>query len=324
MGARAQAFDVVIPSVGRGTLYALLVALVGVGVVAPDEIIVVDDRPDSDRPLVVPETIRVLQSGGGGPARARNVGWRAGKAPWVVFLDDDVTLGAGWLDALRRDLDAASPEIGGIQGRIVVPLPSDRRPTDWERNVAGLESARWATADMAYRRSFLERVGGFDERFPRAFREDADIALRVMAHGGTLRSGTRCVVHPPRPTDRWVSVRAQRGNADDSLMRALHGSSWRRQSEAGSASRFALHALTTAVGSVAISLALFGRRRQARLVSAAGCALMAEFTLRRMLAGPRTRAELTTMALTSPLIPPLAIYHRVRGMATARRALLGN
>ena len=36
---------------------------------------------------------------------------------------------------------------------------------------------------MAYRRAALAAVGGFDERFPRAFREDADLALRMMAAG---------------------------------------------------------------------------------------------------------------------------------------------
>ena len=51
-----------------------------------------------------------------------------------------------------------------------MPLPDGRRPTDWERSTAGLQDARWATADMAFARGALEAVGGFDERFPRAYR----------------------------------------------------------------------------------------------------------------------------------------------------------
>ena len=74
--------------------------------------------------------------------------------------------------------------ISGIQGRIVVPV--GERPTDWERNVAGLQDAQWATADMAYRREALAQVGGFDERFPRAYREDA-----AAPSGGTRPTGSR-------------------------------------------------------------------------------------------------------------------------------------
>ena len=77
---------------------------------------------------------------------------------------------------------------------------------------------------MAYRRAALESVHGFDERFPRAFREDADLAApgpgrRLAAEPRAARTTT----HPVRPADRWVSVRVQAGNADDALMRALHG-----------------------------------------------------------------------------------------------------
>lgn len=80
-------------------------------------------------------------------------------AEWIAFLDDDVVPFPSWAVDLSRDLDGLAPEVGGSCGRIVVPLPAGRRATDWERNVAGLETARWATADLAYRRTVLERVG---------------------------------------------------------------------------------------------------------------------------------------------------------------------
>src|ERR687885_130646 len=104
--------------------------------------------------------------------------------------------GSEWCAALERDLSELPWDVAGSQGRVRVPLPRGRRPTDWERNVAGLERARWATADMAYRRSVLEELGGFDERFPRAYREDADLALRAIAAGYSLVRGTRTVDHP--------------------------------------------------------------------------------------------------------------------------------
>ncbi|MGV9241931.1 glycosyltransferase family 2 protein, partial [Streptomyces nigra] len=220
----APAYSVVIPTIGRPCLADCLRALAAADGHPPEEIVVVDDRPEADGPLPLAAAgplggrLRTLRTGGRGPAAARNAGWRTVLAPWTVFLDDDVQVLPDWSRRLADDLAAAGSSTGGVQGRLRVPLPEDRRPTDWERGTAGLEQAAWATADMAYRTAALMDVQGFDERFGRAFREDADLALRVEEAGWSLRRGQRTTRHPVRPADRWVSVRAQRGNADDALM----------------------------------------------------------------------------------------------------------
>jgi histidinol-phosphate phosphatase family protein len=322
------AYDVVVPTVGRESLRTLLDALSGPGASGPlpARVIVVDDRRDRAAPLPLPPAVDVVVLPGParGPAAARNVGWRAGRSPWVAFLDDDVLPPRDWRAALARDLDAvdAEPHVGGSQGVVTVPLPAGRRPTDWERNVAGLQDARWITADMAYRRRCLASVGGFDERFPRAYREDADIALRAIAKGWSLVQGERRVEHPVRPADRWVSVRAQAGNADDPLMRALHGRGWRSAAGVARGSRRA-HALTTAAGFAALWSLASGRghRRRAALATAAWCASTARFAWRRIAPGPRTRDEVVTMVLTSIAIPPVAIHHWLRGWLALPRSL---
>ena len=148
--------SVVVPTVGRPSLHDVLAALAGL-----PEVIVVDDRPDTGGPLAVPPWVTVIRGRGAGPAAARNVGWRAAGGEWVAFLDDDVLPDPGWAGRLAADL-AVAPEVGAVQGRVVVPLPTGRPPTDWERCTAGLGDARWVTADMAYRRAVLAEVGGFD------------------------------------------------------------------------------------------------------------------------------------------------------------------
>ncbi|WP_344600162.1 glycosyltransferase family 2 protein, partial [Streptomyces glaucus] len=227
-------YAVVVPTLVRGTLADCLAALAAATGPPPERIVLVDDRPGPDagpealeHPLSVLGDLRertvVLRGGGRGPAAARNTGLRAVTAPWTAFLDDDVQVGPHWCDQLARDLAEAAPDTAGVQGVITVPLPGGRRPTDWERGTAGLARARWITADMAYRTDALKQAGGFDERFERAFREDADLALRLLDAGWRIRRGRRTTRHPVRPASRWVSLEQQRGNADDALMRRLHG-----------------------------------------------------------------------------------------------------
>jgi histidinol-phosphate phosphatase family protein len=266
--ARATAgFDLVVPTVGRESLARLLAALAAATGPLPGRVLLVDDRRDRSAPLLrqrPPERLagrlRVLAGPPGrGPAAARNLGWRAAVAPWVAFLDDDVVPAPTWLADLEADLADLPAEVAGSQGRLSVPLPAGRRPTDWERNVHGLETARWATADMAYRRAVLAAVGGFDERFPRAYREDADLALRVVGAGYRIERGRRAVTHPVRPAGGLVSVRLQAGNADDVLMGALHGRGWREMAGVPRGRR-GRHLAITAAGVVAVALLLFARR----------------------------------------------------------------
>lgn len=317
--ARAVAFDIVVPSAGRPSLARLLGALAAQEGPSPKQIVVVDDRRQAGgAPLVrrVPpalaERLTIVRCGGRGPAAARNLGWRAGRARWVAFLDDDAIPPPDWAEALVRDLSSLSAHVGGSQGRIRVPLPRDRRATDWERNVAGLEHAQWASADIAYRRSVLEEAGGFDERFGRAYREDSDLALRVVALGYAIERGSRTVEHPVGPSNWWRSVSLQRGNADDALMRALHGRRWRALAGAP-AGRLPAHTVIVAAALAAPPLALARRRRLAAALGLGAAAGVGELAWRRIAPGPRTPHEVARMLSTSVAVPFAACFHRVRG-----------
>src|SRR3954454_2457577 len=276
--------SVVVPTIGRPSLDVLLDALAAASGPRPAELILVDDRPSGealrpDRPGLPP--VRVVRTGGGGPARARNLGWRTARTEWIAFLDDDVVPDADWYERLAADLADLPPDVAGSQGRVRVPLPADRRATDWERGTAGLGTSSWITAALAYRRAALAAVGGFDERFPRAFREDSDLALRVMDAGGRLVRGERWVTHPVRPADRWISLRVQAGNADDVLMRRLHGPTWRTRADAALGRR-PQHTAVTAAALAAAGLAVAGKPRAAALAAAAWAAGTAEFAWARI------------------------------------------
>jgi hypothetical protein len=175
---------------------------------------------------------------------------------------------------------------------------------------------------MAYRHVALAAVGGFDERFPRAYREDTELAYRVAAAGWRLTEGRRRVTHPVRPEGRWISLRTQRGNADDALLRRLYGPRWRSVLDVP-AGRRRTHAAVTAAGVVALAGALVSAwstgsvraaARSAALAAGGTAALAtAEFARARIAPGPRSAGEVGVMLATSVVIPPLATAHWLRG-----------
>jgi hypothetical protein len=306
----------VVPTIGRPSLAALLDSLAASRGPLPDRIVLVADGVPVAPvvPAALGGRVTVVRGDGAGPAAARNAGWRRASTRWVAFLDDDVVVPDDWLERLDEDLAAAEPDVGGVQGRIRVPLPAERPPTDWERNVSGLEDAQWATADMVYRRDALAAVGGFDERFPRAYREDADLGLRVTAAGWRIVCGRRHVLHPVRPAGPLVSLRLQAGNADDPLMRVLHGRAWRERAGVPRGRR-PRHLATVLAGLIGLTGWARGRRRLAALGAAGWLAGTAEFAWARIAPGPRDARELVRMLLTSALIPPAATYHWLAGWA---------
>lgn len=364
VGRDAADYAIVIPTLGRPSLYRLLDDLVAQTGPPPREIVLVDDRPDPQPPLEIGDAlegwarVRVVTGLGRGPAAARNLGAHLVATPWVAYLDDDVRVGPDWATGLASDLADLPGSVAGSQAHLTVPVARHRRPTDWERATAGLEHAHWITADMAFRREALLAVAGFDERFPRAYREDADLARRLRQAGWDLVRGERSVSHPVRPATRGTSLRVQRGNADDALMRRMHGPDWRQEAQAGRG-RFRWHVATvasaaTAIGTGAAALLLSRKaaepatglsaltgssagtgastrtgpskvRRSAlrRLAVAAATAwlgLTADFALRRIAPGPRDAQEVGEMLWTSAAIPFAAVWHRLHGEWRHRHA----
>jgi GT2 family glycosyltransferase len=259
------------------------------------------ERPDA------PE-IRYLEAETrGGPAAARNIGWRAARGAIIAFTDDDCVPSAGWLAA---GLDAfADPSVAAVCGRILVPMPA--APTDWERNVAGLEQAPFATANCFYRRRALELIGGFDERFTAAYREDSDLQFRLLAQG--LRCASQpsaVVVHPVRPAPWGISLRLQRNNVFNALLYKKHPALYCRLIQAQPPWRY-YAMVATFIGACAAGFA--DRPWIAGGALAVWLALTAEFCRRRLRHTSRRIGHIIEMAVTSALIPPLAVFWRIRG-----------
>jgi len=118
-----------------------------------------------------------------GTGAARNLGWRAARAPLIAFTDDDCEVAPEWLSTL---IEAARRHPGAVlQGR-TEPILRERStlgPLSRTKEVTSL-GPYFETCNIAYPRELLERLGGFDvDAFPSWGGEDTDLAWRAFAEG---------------------------------------------------------------------------------------------------------------------------------------------
>jgi GT2 family glycosyltransferase len=167
------------------------------------ELIVVDDASPDDTAEMLhsyADAVRVVsRKENGGFARTCNDGAAAAAAEYLVFLNNDTTPAAAWLDALVAFADR-EPRAGVVGSKLLFPndtvqhagvvVCQDGRP----RHIyAGFPADHPAVsrvrrfqavtaASMLVRRKAFERAGGFDTAFRNSL-EDTDLCLRLAELG---------------------------------------------------------------------------------------------------------------------------------------------
>lgn len=310
---------VVVPTYRRPSLLRrCLLALIDQDIPpARYEIIVCDDGPDDGtRELVMrlaakssalgPHIEYVPVTATQGPAAARNCGWRRARAAMIAFTDDDTIPDKSWL---REGWRAMKPGVSAAAGRIDVPLPPE--PTDYELDAAGLASAEFATANCFVRRCVLERVGGFDERYTSAWREDSDLQFAVLSADGIIvRADSALIVHPVR-SGRWgVSISQQKKSRFDALLRRKYPRLYRQRI---SRSPPWLYYAILAAFAAGLAGSISGELPAAVGGFAAWAMLTAVFAVKRLHSTALTPRHVAEMLWTSIVIPPLSIFWRVYG-----------
>jgi glycosyltransferase involved in cell wall biosynthesis len=314
--------SVVVPTFHRDELLRRCLAHLAVQDLPRDrfEVIVVDDGRSATTEHVIEAVraehdglqVRLLPGLGKGPANARNIGWRAASAPVIAFTDDDAfPADDAWLSTGLRYFD--SPSVQAVSGRVQVP--ADDPPTDFQRNVMALEDAEFLTCNAFCRRSSLEVIGGFDERFLVPFREDSDLQFRLEAIGEVLLRREDLRVTHPAPRGRFaISLRLQRYSMFNALLYRKHPDRYRQMQP---------HPPLRYYGTLlALSVAALGARRRRRGLLLGGLSawamLYGAFLGRRLRSTSHQPVHLADMALTSLLIPLLSVYWRLRGAVKFR------
>jgi glycosyltransferase involved in cell wall biosynthesis len=191
------ALTVVVPTRGRAAyLEVTLDSLRRQRTRIPHEILVVDDGAADATPEIAERFgARLVRHGERRNLNvARNTGAREASADLIAFLDDDVFVPPGWLEALvegagrypdaeafggpiRARLEGKPPRGCGREGPPITAL--DLGSEDVEADMV------WG-ANFAVRRSAVERIGPFDETRDRLHGDEEDWLLRLRAAGGTI------------------------------------------------------------------------------------------------------------------------------------------
>jgi len=168
-------------------------------------VIVVDNgSTDNSRALVArhaPQATLIAWERNRGFPSAVNAGIHTSRTPYVALLNVDTRPRPDWLLNLVQAMDKSTPNVGGLASNML--SMTDPAVVDdcgdslsWQGAAAKRGHGRSA-ADFTkgeeifspcagaalYRKSFLDELGGFDERFFPIYLEDVDLGLRGRLRG---------------------------------------------------------------------------------------------------------------------------------------------
>jgi len=189
---------VILPTAGRPAYLDVALASIAPQAAALGaDVLVVDDGPSAQTRAVAERhgARYVAHDRSLGLNAARNTGARETTAPLLAYVDDDVEVHAGWLASLIV-ADASQPaDVGVFTGPILA------RFDDHPLHLCGREDPpvthldlgphdrdcdhAWG-ANMAVRRTALERVGPFDEA-RELYGDEQEWQARLKAGGGRIR-----------------------------------------------------------------------------------------------------------------------------------------
>lgn len=203
------AASIVIPTQGRpGYLDVALASIVPQANEHGAELIVVDDGPNAATRAAAERygARYVPHEASRGLNAARNTGLEVASADLLVLVDDDIEARPGWLAALLAAHAELDPAYGVLAGRIDArfedhPLRSCGRHgppvTYLDLGSSDTDAEFGWGANMAVRRTWLERVGWFDPALD-TYGSETEWELRMKAAGGRVRYIAGAVVNHRR------------------------------------------------------------------------------------------------------------------------------
>ena len=187
---RLNLVSIIIPNLHSPIVGQTLQSLEAQDYAGPFEIIVVGQDKYGQvreggrvRAIVTPQPIS--------PAAARNLGIRSAQGEILVFIDSDCVASRDWLRRLLGHY--ADPQVAVVGGGVTFPSDNywtlcDNLATfhDYLSTAPAGVLEQLPSLNLSLRRAALEPVGFFDERYPCAAGEDADLTIRLRQQGYPL------------------------------------------------------------------------------------------------------------------------------------------
>jgi glycosyltransferase involved in cell wall biosynthesis len=248
-----------------------------------------------------------------GPAAARNFGWRVASSDLIAFTDDDCLPDKNWLRAFIEVFEQTAAPVA-LTGKTEVPLSGN--PTDAELNTAHLGSAEFITANCACHKAVLLTVGGFDQSYQLAWREDSDLHFKLLTRGINIIPVPEAkVVHPVRKSQWGQSIKEQKKGVYDALLFRKFPELYRSKIKNSTIWNYYLinlFWLLLAAGLFLQNVILIWTSSLGLLV------LLGIFLLKRIRKTNKGLSHLLEMTFTSMLIPSVSVYWRSYGCVKFR------
>ena len=218
---------------GADTIAACLESLLSQNYPADayDIIVVENGSTDSTTEIVERYPVRLYHNSIRGLAAARMFGIARSEAEIVAFTDADCIADPNWLLQLVEPY--ADPEIGGVGGAILAWRHADRSTEElfcdeWSPlvNFSSGENEflpHLYTANASYRRSLLDRIGGFNTELIAS--EDVDVAWRIQLQtSAKLYYAPKAIIyHRHRATRTGLARQYRRYGFGEILLDTMYG-----------------------------------------------------------------------------------------------------
>jgi glycosyltransferase involved in cell wall biosynthesis len=169
------------------------------------EVIVVDDASSDDTAEFLMELqkkerrIRFFRNNKNlGAAIARNVGIKNARGEMLGFTDDDCYPDKDWI---KNALKYFEPEVSSVNGKTIAVGECDKINIHYHDNLA---PGDYCTSNIFYRADVLKEIGGFPVEYCASFREDSELAFKLLEKGYKIGWAKDAIVyHITREQDLW-------------------------------------------------------------------------------------------------------------------------
>jgi GT2 family glycosyltransferase len=159
------------------------------------EIVIVEDPPFDKTKEIVDKfkderIVYVRNREYAGLSKSRNRCVKLARARYVFFTDADCIASNNWIERGLKSL--RDHNTIGVEGKTYY-VSEDYQPTYSDGIVENRYGGQFMTCNIAYKKSIIDAIGGFDERY--TYMEDRDLALRASKFGKIRFDAAMVVYH---------------------------------------------------------------------------------------------------------------------------------